>query len=189
VRNALRPSPFKPPVNYWNAVAAPSIVDSYSETNKDAQDLIDADAVHNGAYGQCFTATGVRIGRAVFYLSKVGSPTGNAVAKLYAGTGVFGTSMTPTGAALATSDNLDVSTLTGSFALITLTFSGANQFTMVNGTKYCLSLEYTNGSSGNSIQIGRDTSAPSHAGNGIFHDTGGWSADSTYDVPFYVYST
>ena len=53
--------------------------------------------------GQSFTGNGGTLDSCVFELGKSGSPTGNAVAKIYNHTGTYGTSSKPTGAALATS--------------------------------------------------------------------------------------
>ena len=67
-----------------------------------------AQAFANGVVAQNLT-------RARFRLKKVGSPTGNLTVNLYSITGSFGTTAVPTGAALATSSTLDVTTLTTSY--------------------------------------------------------------------------
>jgi hypothetical protein len=164
-----------------------SIVDSYSESNYDG-----GLPLFVGNYlgaGQSFTGDGNIINSCKFYLSKYGSPTGNAVAKIYAHSGTFGVNGIPTGAALATSDNFDVSTLATSLQLIAFTFSGANKITLTNGTKYVVSIEYGGGDMDNLIYLGIDNSSPTHSGNIIIiFSAGSYSSQSTKDSCFYVYS-
>ena len=156
---------------------------SYSESNQDSTTDINDTII---GVAQSFTGTGGILSSCQFYLKKSGSPTGNAVAKIYAHSGTFGTSSIPTGAALATSDNFDVSTLTTSFALTTFTFSNnANWFTLVNATNYVVAIEYT-GTSSDFIQIGYDGSAPGHGGNYSSLTTTTWTPVSGRDVCFYV---
>jgi hypothetical protein len=156
---------------------------SYSESNQDG--TVDVNNVTIGI-GQSFTGTGGVLSSCQFYLKKSGTPTGNAVAKIYAHSGTFGTSSIPTGAALATSDNFDVSTLTTSFALTTFTFSNnTNWFTLVNGTNYVVTIEYT-GTASNFIQVGYDGSSPGHGGNYSSLVTVTWTPLATRDVCFYV---
>jgi hypothetical protein len=88
--------------------------------------------------GQSFdSGRGGKVIKAQF-LVKTNSPpaAGNATAKLWAHTGTFGSSGTPTGSALAVSDNFDVSVLTDEYQLITCTFSGDNQILLAPDTKY-----------------------------------------------------
>lgn len=136
-----------------------TIVDSYSETNKDT-------GVYEyspGKIGQSFTGVAGNITSCKFYLQKVGSPTHNLYAVLYAHSGTFGTSSVPTGAALATSDAVDASSLPASFGLVTFTFSST--YAMSAATKYVISLEPDGGDVSNQMQVGTDGSSPSHAGN------------------------
>ena len=88
--------------------------DFYSETNQDNYDTL-----YSGFpdAGQTFVSSGGTLVKSTFYLSLQGSPTGNAVSKLYALSGGL-----PTGSPLATSDPLDVTTLTSSFVLRDFTF-------------------------------------------------------------------
>lgn len=120
---------------------------------------------------------------------KTGSPTGTMYAKVYAITGTYGTDATPTGAALATSDGVDVASLTTSYNLITFTFSGANRITLTADTYYAVIVEYAGGDSSNYLRVGADNSSPSHDGNriGWSNSSSTWSASSTTDVCFYVY--
>jgi len=157
------------------------LIDSYSESNQDASSNIYS-AQPN--VGQSFTASlAGKLSSCKAYLRKSGSPTGNIVAKLYAHTGTYGTSSLPTGDPLATSDNVDVSTLSTSFELVTFTFSGAEQYDLVNGTYYCIQLQYSGGDADNCAQWGQDGSSPSHSGN-LNNGTNPYPA---YDFCFYVY--
>jgi len=130
-----------------------AVIDSYSETNYADITL----NIYNGSYtgaSQSFTGDGNNLGSSKFYLKKFGSPTGNAVAKLYDHSGTFGTSSVPTGSALATSSTFDVSTLTTTAQLIEFSFDGT--YTLVNGTKYVITIEYSGGSGANQVQVGFD---------------------------------
>ncbi|MAH45217.1 hypothetical protein CMI37_05275 [Candidatus Pacearchaeota archaeon] len=161
------------------------LVDSYSEANRDGQGALSS--ANEAEVGQSFTGTAGYLGKVTFHIRKTGSPTGSAVAKLYAHTGVFGTSSLPTGGALATSNNFDVSTLTTSFVLRDLFFSGANRYLLVAGTKYFISIGYTGGNGSNKVEPGYDSSAPSHGGN-YGYENGGWTAAAAVDACFYVYT-
>jgi len=149
--------------SYWGLTTEQTI-DSYSEINKD-----NGMAIRNGSttkLAQSFINSSRSILTSCkFYLEKSGSPTGNAVAKLYAHSGVYGTSSVPTGSPLATSDNFDVSTLTTSYQLIIFNFSGSNQYEMSGSTYYCISIEYSGGNASNYIVLGFDWSSPTHLGN------------------------
>jgi hypothetical protein len=124
---------------------------------------------------------------AKFYLSKTGSPTGNAYARIYAHTGTYGTSSLPTGSVLATSDALNVASLTTSRVLTTLSFSGANRISLTASTYYCVTFYYANGSAWSTAAlIGKDSSSPSHAGN-VGEYRSSWTAANDQDLLFYLY--
>lgn len=163
-----------------------TLVDSYSESNQNNTDPLDSSAGDFQGAGQSFTATGGNLYSAKFYIAKSGSPTGFAVAKLYAHGGTFGLSSVPTGTALATSDNFDVSTLTTSLALNELLFTGANQYAM-SASKYVITLEYGAGSGTNFVSIGSDSTSPTHGGNYTLLQSAAWAAFSGVDLCFYVY--
>ena len=161
-----------------------AIADSYTEDNQDTYVGLGSDT-YTGV-GQSFILTSaVTLDSCKFYLRKVGSPTGNAVAKIYAHSGVFGTSSVPTGAALATSDNFDSSTLTTTFQPITFDFSGANRITLSASTHYVLTIEYSGGDASNAVVVGTDNSDPSHSGNASRYFTS-WLT-MTRDTIFYLY--
>lgn len=97
-------------------------------------------------------------------LSKSGSPTGSVYAKLYATA-----AGAPTGAALATSDAIDVSTLAATAAEIEFTFSGS-YYQMASGTAYAVSIEYAGGDSSNYLQVHK-----SNDSNIEYYDNGSWT--------------
>jgi hypothetical protein len=163
--------------------ATDHVVDSYPETNFDTAYSLYAGSIIGR--GQSFTGDGSDITRARFYLRKNGSPTGNAVAKLYAHAGTFGTNSQPTGAALAVSDNFDVSTLSASMELVEFAFS--TPYTLANGTYYVITIEYSGGDASNFPEVGHDTSSATHGGNRSYTSDGStWNAN-TGDVVFYVF--
>jgi len=160
-------------------------IDSYSESNYDLGTAITQSYPTGPATRyQSFTAVEAILDSCKFYLKKAAGATGNAQAILYAHTGTFGTSSDYTGAALATSDNFDISTLSSvSFGLTQFNFSGVNRYNLVAGTKYCIAF-YNNNAGG--VYVGQDSSSPSHAGNSGY-DYGGHVAQNTLDNCFYVY--
>ena len=165
-----------------------TIVDSYSESNYSVDNGFGVFGVNIS--GQSFTGNGYVIDSAVFYLYKSGTPTGNITAKIYAETHTtaFGTDSVISGAALATSDNYEISTLlTTSYALITFTFSGVNKITLTNGVKYVVTVEYPiGGSAGNNPFMGQDNTSPTHSGNTVYSTS---SYNASTDSCFYVYGT
>ena len=118
----------------------------------------------------------------------VGNITGNATVKIYAMSGTYGSTGIPTGTALATSDNIDVSTISSSTEeFVTYNFSGANKINLANATKYALAVEYTGGDASNYLNVKAHTHI--HSGNLSvrIRTTSTWSAQSSYDLIFYVY--
>ncbi len=135
---------------------------------------------------QSFTGTGGTLSSASFALKKTGAPTGNAVVKLYAHSGAFGISSIPTGAALATSDNINVANLTTAYVTTNIQFStAAQQYALVNATNYVITVEYSGGSVGNTLDVGSNVGG--HAGN--YADLTGttWTAIAANDATFSVY--
>jgi len=162
---------------------AGATIDSYSESN------YDNDQALNNTFSklaQAFTCSTLSILTSCkIYSKKTGSPTGNAVAKLYTISGTYGTNAVPTGTALATSGNLDVSTITTSNTLITFTF--ADGYEMQPG-QYCICIEYSNGDASNYVRWGSDETSPSHGGNGSRYSDS-WTGSNVWDFCFYVYGT
>lgn len=160
-------------------------VDSYSESNQNA----DGNLNTGGAgVAQSFTNTyASTLKSCKFYLKKTGTPTGNMAIFIRAHSGTYGTSSIPTGAALATSDNFDVSTLTTSYVLYTINFSGANQISLSEETYYTIGTLF-GGTVGSFVSFGKDTSSSSHSGNFSQIVAGPWVESATEDMCFYVYA-
>lgn len=168
-------------------ITAGPIYDSYSETNADSDVTLNSGGTVGA--GQSFTGEAMAnsvLASCQFYMKKTGAPTGDATAKVYASFGTDGTSAIPTGTALATSGTLDVATLTGTSALKTFTFTGANKITLRPNVVYVVTVEYSGGDGSNNVQVGYDGSAPTHAGNYSSYDGTIWTANSGRDVVFYV---
>jgi len=172
------------------------LIDSYSEVNQDTENRIrdhhPSDSAYESSIGQSFTnlAAEYKITSAKFYARKVGSPTGNFHAVLYAHSGTYGTNSEPTGSALGTSDAYDVSTFDTSLALVTFTFTGAEQYTMSASTYYCIDFQAPSSGTfdtSNYVKSGRDGSSPSHGGNMFWYVNGDYSTSSSIDLCFYVY--
>jgi hypothetical protein len=119
-----------------------------------------------------------------FSLDKANSPTGNAVAKLYNHSGTYGTNGKPTGTALATSDNFDVSTLTTTASLITFNFS--TTVALSSGTNYFITVEYTGADATNYIRLYTDNATSPHSGNTATKTSGVWSSNNVIDCIFEV---
>lgn len=112
-----------------------------------------------------------------------GSPSGSFQFTIYAHSGTYGTSSVPTGAVLATSDTVNVSSLTASYATYTTYFTGANAISLTTGQRYVLTCNYANTSYPNAIFFKNKT--PSfHGGNQSYKAGGTWTALSGYDVVF-----
>ena len=135
---------------------------------------------------QSFTvgANSLLLSRVHVNLKKVGTPTGNLVAKLYAHSGTYGTSSVATGAALATSVNIDVSKLTTSYQEVEIGFD--TQYYMTNGTNYVISIEYT-GTATDYVHVEGDSTG-THSGN-LSTWTGSWAAAAAEDLHFKVYAS
>lgn len=171
-----------------SSALSPTVAGSYSEANRTASRSL---PTFGNAYtnsGQTFTpANNFLLSSAVFYLNAHGSPTGTAVAKIYATIDSDG-SILPTGSALATSETFDVTVLTSSFSLKSFNFTGGNQINLNAGVTYAAVLQYTDGSVSNSVQMGIDTVNMTHDGNGVESlDSGVTWAEGAFDLCFYVY--
>jgi len=175
--------------NAFTASGSPALVASYAESN--LSDSIQIGAANADTAGQTFTpSANGKLTSVKFKLIRYGTPTGNAYVKLYAMTGTYGTTGVPTGAVLATSDALDVSTIPLlTWTLMEINFSGANQYDLVTGTNYALSVDWTDGGDGsNYIEVANDSTTPSHGGNMYELYNGSYYPDSGKDLLFYVYA-
>lgn len=166
------------------------IVDSYSETNRSA--YIQIYGLFPGAIccavGQTFTGDGRKLYQAKFYLLRYGSPVGELTARLYAHTGVWGTSGKPTGDALASSSAVAAEGISDvAYELITFTFDAT--YTLTNGTHYCIDIEVSSGTwdGSNNVAVGTDTNSPTHSGNTFRYVSDYWKYYGVQDTCFYVY--
>jgi hypothetical protein len=169
-----------------------SVLDSYSESNKSAS--FSSYSGSSTAYlGQSFTTpndgNSYLLSSAKFDLTKTSSPTGGIYAAVYAHTGTFGTTGKPTGAPLAVSDPIDVSTLPTSFGTnTTFTFSESARISLSPNTHYVVVVYYLGGGVSNHVNVGVDSTSPTAAGTLVFSGDGTtWVTDNPYDVCFYVY--
>lgn len=140
--------------------------------------------------GESFTGDGRELRNIRVNLRRVGSPTGNAVVKVYAHSGTYGTSSIGTGSPLATSDNLDVSTITNAnnTTNYVIPFSGANRITLVQGTYYVFVIEFTGGDASNYVRTFLDNTSPSYSGNYAYYN-GSWNAVSGTDLAVFSIRT
>ena len=167
-----------------------AVIDSYSETNATAYITMSTGTESTGV-GQCFTGDGQKITDAKFYLSRhLNATTGNAVAKIYAMTGTFGTNGS-VGTLLATSDNFDVTGITADVSpvLCTFTFTGAQQYITTNAAHYVVTCEFAGGDATHYLQINYDGTSATHPGTWVFSTDGNstWTpVDADIDVIFYV---
>lgn len=161
-------------------------LDSYSEANVNDETNLEITGAFD-AVGQSFTTLNdgntYTLDSCKFYLKQTVAPTGNLTGKLYAHTGSYGAGGLATGAALATSANVDSATLGASMALVTFTFD--NTYSLTPNTNYVIVVD--GASITGTVKIGSDSTSPTHSGNSMYY-TGSWSAD-TRDAAFYVYGT
>ncbi len=164
------------------------ICDSYSESNWIS--AVDGLAsTFDTQAGQSFTGDGGTLSKCKFYIKRDGSPTGNVRVHIYNHTGTFGSGGLPTGSSIATSDNLDITSLSPTtLTLETFTFSGANKIPLNNGIKYCVVMEYTSGNSSNQLRYGYDTTSTTHGGNMVVYQGFWYCPDVAWDIIFYVYT-
>ena len=170
------------------AASALTVIDSYGTANgSDYVSLYDIhpSAAGISATGQSFTNTYTgRLGSVSFYLMKNGNPNAGLYAQLFTHSGTYGSSSVPTGVALATSAYVACADVTGGYTLISFVFSGANQYIMQAGTKYCIML-YRTGTV-DEVWVRTDNTAPTHGGNNFYYNNG-WNAVAGEDTIFYVY--
>jgi len=173
---------------FYNAVAAKhsagNSIDTYAVGNQDAGISMYND--NNEQVGFALAYTGEAIQSVQFYLKKTGSPAGDIKAKIFASTGSVGSTAKPTGSMLAESVSLSPSVLTGSYVMTELTFEGPYT---TSSADYCVLIEYSGGDASNYIEVGTDSSTPSHGSNTFATDAkdSGWAEDATQDLIFDIY--
>lgn len=124
-------------------------------------------------------ATAQYLVRVKVQLKKVLAPTGNATVTLHAHDGTLGTSSVPTGAALATSPNFDVATLTTAYQEVEFTF--ATPYELEASTNYTIAINYSNGDASDYVHVRGLATTGTHAGNRA-QNTGSWSATAGDDL-------
>ena len=161
------------------------LADSYSESNNSGSIGIGGGVTYSKV-AQSFTGNGKVLDKIEVELNTNLSPTGNVYAVIYAHTGTFGSSGVPTGTPLATSDAIDITTIT-STDLYEFIFSGAEKITLDDDTHYFLSIEYDGGTA-TTFLILRINFGDSHEGNMALYNGSSWLAESSDDFGFYVYT-
>src|SRR5437667_50498 len=143
----------------------------------------------NQAEGQSFVSNGGVLTSCQFYLAQLGAPTGTIVAKLYAATGAVG-SKVGTGAALATSNTLDISSLIAAYSWRLEAFTFSDGYLMTPGTTYVSVRVYIVGDASNCLITFGDNAARDSNGNPSVEDNvGNWQvAVFPADVCYYIYS-
>ncbi len=166
-----------------------AILDTYDASNQSSSSAYGiAGSANPWFIGQSFTAQAGKVTTAEFMLSKTGAPPGNMYVEIYAHAGTFGTGSVGTGSPLATSDVISANSLTGSLSLVSFTFSGANQITLTGGTNYVIGVRHEGGTTGNVINMGIDSTSPTHAGNRTVHQANAiWVAQAS-DAIFTLYT-
>ncbi|WP_417825318.1 hypothetical protein [Thalassospira povalilytica] len=171
---------------YGPSTGADATTDSYSETNKDTD--VAMYQGNNEEVGQALTLASAKTIKSVkFWIKRVGSLSGNNLkAEIRAASGTVGTGAVPSGAVLGTSSNVGMGTIGTSYAWVTFTFSSPVELAAGD---YTVGLVWPSGGVGNSsnrIDVGSDTSSPTHSGNAFKTNSAGsgWSAAAGEDVCF-----
>lgn len=141
------------------------------------------------AGGQCFTGkAGYKISSVKFKMLKVGSPTGHLVACIYNITGSYGSTGTPTGAALATSNTVNAADLPTSFDWVEFTFASP---LAISAQYYAVTMQCNDGFFDwqNYVTFSADSTSPAHDGNAFDYHNSAWGAYDWLDVNFYVYGS
>ena len=162
----------------WASVV---LIDSYPSSNGGVQG-----GFSTSIRAQLFVnSSSIILDSAQFYFYSSTVRTGTLNAYVYNYTGTPGTNAVPTGSPIATSDNVDASTLnTSTPSAVNFTFSGANRITLLATTDYFIAVKAT-GLSG-SIVIWLGSATPSDGGNGAYFN-GSWSSTVGTNVVSYVY--
>lgn len=164
-----------------------TLIGSCSETNFLGATYI-LDSIDDALYaGQSFlNTTECTIDSCKFYLKTSGTPATNIRAYLFAHTGTFGSTGTPTGTALASSVLVPGSSLPLSYGLVSFTFSGSQRVTLSANTPYFIVIKNED-DDGTEVSVAKSDSSvvPGNAtdtADGIV-----WVPRSDTDVIFYVY--
>lgn len=169
-----------------------SLVASYSEEYAGEEPLSPVGYI-NLAIAQSFKGNGANLSSCKFYLKKVGSPTGDLLARLDSHTGTYGSTGVPL-ATLATSVAVDSSTVGTDYSLVEFTFEdqwggSPNQLGLTDDTAYLIELYMAGDDENNHILAGIDTATLGASGNYARYQHGGveWEGTASGDLVFYVY--
>jgi hypothetical protein len=168
----------------------PSLIDSHGVENVTGAVSLNNSAFTKLAHSILVSGDSV-IYKVSFYLKRSGTIAGNVVSKIYATSGIFGTSSIPTGTALATSDNVVISSIDNSaYVLVDFYFTGVNVITLSRGSNYCVSIEpdAITAPSFIGVDLDQGTSVPNHNGNLSLYLGGVWYSDADSDTIFYLYA-
>jgi hypothetical protein len=170
--------------NFLNG--GPILIDFYDSNINTTQQLGNGAAKY---IGQSFTTTSsIVLDSCSFYLSSVGTPSGNVTAQVFAHTGTYGTSSKPTGAVLATSNVINANTISGTYSLITFNFSAGNRITLSATTHYCILVSFSNGDGSNYLLVYYTFPTGTASGNKFYSTDGSsWTLNATQDTAFNVY--
>jgi hypothetical protein len=122
--------------------------------------------------------------RAQFWMWKVGSPPGSAVATLYLSDG--SSPAEPTGSILATSQSVSASSVgAGSW----IEFSFTDEYEVLSATDYFICVEYGDGIGDidNHLRCRADNVSPTHSGNMAIYSSGSWTGFSGQDLCFHLF--
>lgn len=138
------------------------------------------------AVGQSINGNGGQLAQVKFYMQKVGTPTGNMYAKLYASNG--SSPFVPSGTALATSDAVVANSIGALLGLVEFQFTGTNVVTLSSGTNnYVVVVEYTAGTSTDYVKAAYHGTSPTHTGN-YSEYISSWTGTTAKDLYFAAYS-
>ena len=169
---------------------AQTLVDSYSESNRDG--AISIYTNNSVQVSQGFKGNGYKLSSCKFYMSKIGTVSNYTRAYLYTNGGsTFGSDDIPTGAALASSTLYEntAGSLPGyaNFSLVTFTFD--QTYVLVNNTNYCIVVEFDGGgNSDNKVVVGLKGSLIDGKGSVALKQTT-WATYGFRTCCFYVYGT
>lgn len=140
--------------------------------------------VGNNEHAQGFKPTYSDVTSVSLYLKKVASPTGNIYVQIQSDS-----AGKPSNISLGQSANIDVSTLSTSFAWIDFTFS--TPVSVAPSTQYHIVLFGTFAIDGiNWVRWDTDGSSPTYTdGSHAYRGTGAWTTDTSYDNYFRTYAT
>ncbi len=158
--------------------------DEYALSNHTLATRLLGDGTNLGL-GQSWTSSRFdKLTRVRVLMRKTGTPTGTVVCNIYAHSGTFGTSSIPTGSPLAVSETIDLSDMDDH--ILEYDFEFKDSFVPTSTTKYVVTIEYSGGDVSNHLEVGVDTTSPTHGGNQSTLVGSSWTGFGGVDIPFRV---